>query len=134
MSVIYYRGVIRGCGPTVFALSLAAVPTPIPRRTARRSSPQPGANVPAEASARSDPVSRSRMASSVEAQETGGYVGAAFTVSPWSVKTATGGSPSTYYANTTPDAVSVGISAEAGWHVTRQDSSPWQSIFRRAVA
>jgi DNA-binding GntR family transcriptional regulator len=58
MSVIYYRGVVRGCGPPVFALSLAAVPTPIPRRTARRSSPQSGASAPAEASARSDTVSR----------------------------------------------------------------------------
>jgi len=42
----------------VLALSLAAVSTSVPRRAARRSSPQSGASAPAEASARSDTVSR----------------------------------------------------------------------------
>ena len=42
----------------MLALSLAAVSTSVPRRAARRSTPQSGASAPAEASARSDTVSR----------------------------------------------------------------------------
>jgi hypothetical protein len=59
---------------------------------------------------------------SLRAQETNGYASAVFTISPWSVQTIGGASPSTRFVNTTGDSVAVGIAAEFGWHFRRRDS------------
>ena len=61
-------------------------------------------------------------ATSVWAQETGGFVAAAFIASPWTVNSVSGGSPSTTYANATVESSVVGAGADVGWRVTRQRS------------
>jgi hypothetical protein len=61
-------------------------------------------------------------AASARAQGMGGFVGAAFTGSKWTVNPVDEGSPSTMFANTTVDSSVVGVSAQFGWRLTRQHS------------